>query len=87
MLIPFFIGFIAPDLIYRYRYKIYRDTLENDLLQAIIVMNNAFKSGRSITQAIELVSHELDGPIKEEFRKGYMIGNRVIRHSMVIVAN
>ncbi len=25
--------------------------------------------------------------IKEEFRKGYMIGNRVIRHSMVIVAN
>ena len=43
MLIPFFIGFIAPDLIYKYRYKIYRDTLENDLLQAIIVMNNAFK--------------------------------------------
>ncbi len=72
MLIPFFIGFIAPDLIYKYRYKIYRDTLENDLLQAIIVMNNAFKSGRSITQAIELVSHELDGPIKEEFRKMYL---------------
>ena len=35
-------------------------------------MNNAFKSGRSITQAIELVSHELDGPIKEEFRKMYL---------------
>ena len=25
--------------------------------------------------------------IKEEFRKGYRIGNRVIRHSMVVVAN
>lgn len=25
--------------------------------------------------------------IKEEFRKGYKIGNRVIRHSMVVVAN
>jgi molecular chaperone GrpE len=25
--------------------------------------------------------------IKEEFRKGYKIGDKVIRHSMVIVAN
>lgn len=25
--------------------------------------------------------------VKEEYRKGYIIGNRVIRHSMVIVAN
>ena len=25
--------------------------------------------------------------IKEEFRKGYKIGNKVIRHSMVVVAN
>jgi len=25
--------------------------------------------------------------IKEEYRKGYMIGDKVIRHSMVIVAN
>lgn len=25
--------------------------------------------------------------IKQEYRKGYIIGNRVIRHSMVIVAN
>ena len=25
--------------------------------------------------------------IKEEYRKGYKIGNRVIRHSMVVVAN
>ena len=32
-------------------------------------MNNAFKSGRSITQAIKLVSKELEGPIAEEFKK------------------
>ena len=25
--------------------------------------------------------------VKEEFRKGYKIGNRVIRHAMVVVAN
>ncbi|MBR3132753.1 MAG: nucleotide exchange factor GrpE [Clostridia bacterium] len=40
----------------------------------------------------EAVSHVQDenlgqNIIKEEFRKGYIIGNKVIRHSMVIVAN
>ena len=32
-------------------------------------MNNAFKSGRSIYQAVELVSTELKGPISQEFKK------------------
>lgn len=40
----------------------------------------------------EAVSHVTDeklgkNVIKEEFRKGYIIGTKVIRHSMVIVAN
>lgn len=72
MLIPFLIGFYLPDIILIPRYKLYRNHLENDLLQAITVMNNAFKSGRSITQAVELVSTELDGPIAHEFAKIYM---------------
>lgn len=63
------VGYYALDLIYKYRYYVYRKQIENDLLQAIIVMNNAFKSGRSITQAIELVGNELTGAISEEFKK------------------
>lgn len=66
---PLILGFCVPDFIYLYHYKRYRERLENDLLQAIIVMNNAFKSGRSITQAIDLVTKELDGPISIEFKK------------------
>ncbi len=66
---PFFLGFFAPDIIYISKYKFHRRHIENDLLQAIIIMNNAFKSGRSITQAIELVMTELDGAIAKEFRK------------------
>jgi len=69
MLIPFLIGYFVPDFIYVTKYKVYRSRIENDLFQAIIIMNNAFKSGRSITQAIDLVSSELDGPISLEFRK------------------
>lgn len=69
MVIPFIAGFFVLDIIYFSKYKIYRNKIENDLLQAIIIMNNAFKSGRSITQAIDLVTTELDGPIAKEFEK------------------
>ena len=72
LFIPFLVGFFLPDILYFIRYKLYRNTIENDLLQAIIIMNNAFKSGRSITQAIELVTKELDGPIGVEFKKMHM---------------
>ena len=67
--LPMIFGFFLPDFIYYFKYRSYRKKLENDLLQAIIIMNNAFKSGRSITQAIKLVSKELEGPIAEEFKK------------------
>lgn len=43
--------------------------IENDLLKAIIIMNNAFKSGYNITQAINMVTKDLKGPIKEEFTR------------------
>lgn len=69
LLIPFIVGFYTLDIIYIYKYKLYRRKIENDLLQAIIIMNNAFKSGRSITQAVNLVGDELEGPIAKEFKK------------------
>lgn len=69
LLISFIIGYIIPNIYYFIKYKMYRNRLENDLLQAIIIMNNAFKSGRSISQAIDLVTRELKGPIAEEFKK------------------
>ena len=72
LVIPLTVGFFVPDLIYIYKYSVYRKQIENDLLQAIIIMNNAFKSGRSISQAVELVSNELEGPIAEEFKKMYL---------------
>lgn len=69
MIVPLFVGYYFLDIIYEYNYRKYRKQVENDFLQAIIIMNNAFKSGRSITQAIDLVSMELRGPIAEEFKK------------------
>jgi len=69
MLIPFILGFYTLDIIYFYKYINYRKKIENDLLEAITIMNNAFKAGMSITQAVDLVAKELKGPISKEFSK------------------
>lgn len=66
------IGFFLPDVFLISKEKYRKKQIENELLKAIIIMNNAFKSGRSTMQAIKIVSEELDGPIKEEFRKMYI---------------
>lgn len=63
------LGYLGQNIIYSIKYKKYRKVLENDFLQAVIIMNNAFKSGRSIIQAIDLVGTELEGPISKEFQK------------------
>ena len=69
LIIPFILGYYTLDIIYFYKYSKYRKKIENDLLDAITIMNNAFKAGMSIIQAIDLVHKELDGPISKEFKK------------------
>ena len=69
LVIPMIIGYFLLDIIFAYRYYRYRKKIEKDLLQAIIIMNNCFKSGRSITQAINIVAEQLEGAIADEFKK------------------
>lgn len=69
MIIPFILGYFTLDFVYMYKYHKYKIKIENDLLEAITIMNNGFKAGMSITQAIDLVAKELDGPISKEFKK------------------
>ena len=68
----FLIGFFLVDFYLTIKSKIRKKRIDNDMLKAIIIMNNAFQSGLSIMQAIYTVYHELDGPISEEFRKMYI---------------
>jgi len=66
------IGFFIPDLFLISKENYRKKQIENEILKAIIIMNNAFKSGRSTMQAIKIVSEELTGPTKEEFKKMYI---------------
>ena len=72
LLIVFLISFYLLDMFLLVHYFLIKRKIENDLFKAVYVMNNAFKSGRSITQAIDLVSIELDGDIATEFKKMYI---------------
>ena len=72
-------GFIFSFILGYYVYDIYliimkkrrSIKIKNDMLRAIIIMNNAFKAGKSTLQAVELASHDLPAPISREFEKIY----------------
>ena len=69
LLIILISGFFLLDIYLHIIYKRRRKVIENDLLNAVIIMNNAFKSGMNIMQAVDIVKHELTGPIQDEFNK------------------
>ena len=66
------LGFFIIDIYFKFFDIIKKRQVEQELLNAIIIMNNAFRSGRSTMQAIEIVSKELKGPIKQEFKKMHL---------------
>lgn len=66
------LGFFSIDIYFKFYDYIKKKQIEQDLLNAIIIMNNAFRSGRSTMQAIEIVARELKGPISQEFKKMHL---------------
>ena len=68
-------------------YKQFMSTMEKNGVKAIKAEGETFDP--SLHEAVSSVVDENLGEkvIKQDLRKGYKIGNRVIRHSMVVVAN
>lgn len=71
LLFSMIIGFYILDIYLVINNKINKKKIENDMLRAIIIMNNAFKSGKSTIQAVEIASKKLPKPICYEFKKIY----------------
>lgn len=69
LLITGIFGFSLLHLIATIKKRITKQKIENDLLKAISLMNNAFQSGKSMIQAIQTVAVELEGPLAVEFSK------------------
>lgn len=71
VLIVLTFGFYILDIYLVYDRRKRKKSIENDMLRAIIIMNNAFKAGKSTIQAVEIASKELPEPINMEFKKMY----------------
>ena len=67
--------------------KQFKDVLTANGVSEIETVGTTFDP--ELHEAVSSVTDDKLGEkeIKEEFRKGYKIGNKVIRHSMVVVAN
>lgn len=67
--------------------KQFKDVLIANGVKEIESVGKTFNP--ELHEAVSLVQDDNLGEkeIKEEYRKGYMIGDKVIRHSMVVVAN
>ena len=67
--------------------KQFKDVLAVNGVEEIETVGKTFDP--ELHEAVSSVQNENLGEkeITEEFRKGYKIGNKVIRHSMVVVAN
>lgn len=67
--------------------KQFKEVLANNGIKEIEAVGKTFDP--ELHEAVSSVEDESLGTqeIKEEYRKGYMIGNKVIRHSLVVVAN
>ncbi|MGN1297113.1 MAG: nucleotide exchange factor GrpE [Clostridia bacterium] len=64
-----------------------KDVLKSKGIEEIEAVGNTFDP--ELHEAVSSIQDENLGEkeIAQEYRKGYKIGNRVIRHSMVVVAN
>ena len=67
--------------------KQFKDVLSSKGIEEIKAVGETFDP--SLHEAVSSVQDDTKGEkeIVQEYRKGYKIGNRVIRHSMVVVAN
>lgn len=67
--------------------KQFKDVLEANGVKAIEAVGKPFDP--SLHDAVSMIQDENLGEkiVATEYRKGYMIGSKVIRHSMVVVAN
>ena len=67
--------------------KQFKDVLTANGVKEIEAVGQPFDP--ELHEAVSMIQDEKFGEkiVAQEYRKGYMIGNKVIRHSMVVVAN
>ena len=71
LILSFIIGYYFYDIYLYYSSRHKRKKIKNDMLRAVILLNNSFKAGKSILQSVLIASQELPKPISQEFGRIY----------------
>lgn len=71
IIFSFVIGYYLYDIYLYYSIRSKKKKIKNDMLRAVILLNNSFKAGKSILQSVLIASRELPKPINQEFMKIY----------------
>ena len=71
LIFSFIIGYYIYDLYLYFSSKYKKKKIKNDMLRAVILLNNSFKAGKSIMQSVKIASEELPKPINQEFKRIY----------------
>lgn len=71
LIVSFVVGYYIYDIYLYFANKRRLKKIKNDMLRAVIIMNNAFKAGKSTMQAVYIASLDLPKPICIEFKKIY----------------
>ena len=69
IIISFIFGYYLYDIYLYFFSKYKRKRIKNDMLRAVILLNNSFKAGKSIMQSVDIASRELPKPICLEFKR------------------
>ncbi len=64
----FIMGFLIPDFYCILKQNRNRKRVNDNILSAIIILNNSLKNNKKIETSIEDIINTLDGPIKKEFQ-------------------
>lgn len=68
-LLIFIVGLFLPDIYLKIKYDHHKEIIDDEILRAIIIMNNAYKSNKNTETALNEVINRMEGPIELEFRK------------------
>ena len=71
LIISFVIGYYVYDIYLFFSTKSKKKKIKNEMLRAVILMNNSFKAGKSILQAVKIAGEDLPKPINIEFKRIY----------------
>ncbi len=69
VLLPAFLGWFLPSFILKRHIGKRLKTINNQLGDTIAILSNSMKAGHSFFQAVDSVSHEMTGPVADEFAK------------------